>query len=206
VRSNADAVRAVYDRQAAVFDAQRSKVLFERTWLERFAEPLAEGARVLDLGCGSGEPIARWLMDQCFSVTGIDFSEQMLALARARWPDGDWRQTDMRELNLGEAFDGIVAWNSFFHLTGPEQETCIASLADHLRPGGTLLLTVGPEAGETCGHVGPEEVYHASLSPGGYRNAMTAHGLEVTGFVTNDPETQNHSVLMARKRPNEANS
>ncbi|WP_299969050.1 class I SAM-dependent methyltransferase [uncultured Roseobacter sp.] len=197
--SASDANRDVYERQAAAFDGQRSRALFEARWLARFAACLPDGARVLDLGCGAGEPIARWFMAEGFRVTGVDYADAMLDIARARWPDGDWRQGDMRSLDLGARFDGLIAWDSFFHLTPDEQRACITRMAAHLLPGGTLMLTVGPEAGERHGTVGGEPVYHASLSPAGYASCLEENGLRLTGFLAEDAETDSHSVLMARK-------
>lgn len=189
----------VYERQAAAYDAQRSRALFEARWLARFTALLPAGGRVLDLGCGTGEPIARWFMAEGFAVTGVDFSDAMLGIARSRWPDGDWRQGDMRDFDLDETFEGIIAWNSFFHLTADEQRHCIALMARHLGEGGTLMLTVGPDAGEVQGTVGDEAVYHASLSPADYATCLEANGLRLTGFLAEDPETNRHTVMMARK-------
>jgi len=194
-----DDIQGVYDRQAAVYDAQRSRALFEARWLARFAAGLPGGGRVLDLGCGTGEPIARWFKAEGFAVTGVDFSEPMLEIARTRWPEGDWRQADMRDFDLDDTFDGIIAWNSFFHLTGDDQRGCIARMAWHLQPGGVLMLTVGPDAGEAQGTVGDEPVYHASLSPAAYAICLEENSLRLTGFLAEDPETNRHSVLMARK-------
>ena len=192
-------IQGVYDRQAAAYDAQRSRALFEARWLARFTAQLPAGGRVLDLGCGAGEPIARWFKAEGFAVTGVDFSPAMLEIVRRRWPDGDWRQADMRSFDLGERFDGIVAWDSFFHLTAAEQRGCIGRMARHLVPGGALLVTVGPEAGEAEGTVGGEPVYHASLSPADYAACLERNGLRLTGFLAEDPETDRHSVLMARR-------
>lgn len=194
-----DDIRHVYERQAAVFDAQRSRTMFEARWLARFAACLPRSGRVLDLGCGAGEPIARWFIAEGFALTGADFSPAMLEIARTRWPEGDWRHVDMRALDLGERFDGIVAWDSFFHLTPGDQRATLARMAAHLDPGGALLVTVGPRAGEATGHVGGEPVYHASLSPAAYAACLEDNGLRLTGFLAEDPETDKRSVLMARK-------
>lgn len=197
--TEADSVRDVYDRQAETYDRQRSRAFFEARWLTRFSDALPRKGKVLDLGCGAGEPIAAWLITEGFAYTGVDFSEGMLGLAKARWPDGDWRVGDMRRLDLGTTFDGIVAWDSFFYLTPDEQRAALPRLADHLAPGGRMLVTVGPEAGEVTGHVGTEEVYHASLSPAEYATRLEDCGLRLTAFVAEDPGCEKHTVLMARK-------
>ena len=105
----------------------------------------------------------------------------------------------MRALDLGETFDGIIAWDSFFHLTPEDQRGAIARMARHLVPGGALMLTVGPTAGEVQGTVGGEPVYHASLSPAEYAVCLEQNGLRMTGYLAEDPETDLHSVLMARR-------
>ena len=191
--------REVYERQAESYDAARSRAFFEARWLTAFGDALPRGGRVLDLGCGAGQPIAAWLIAEGFQLIGADFSEAMLALARARWPNGDWRVADMRALDFPDRFDGIVAWDSFFHLTPDEQRDCIPDLARHLAPGGRLLVTVGPKAGEVTGTVGGETVYHASLSPAEYAQWLEDAGLRMTAFVAEDPGCDLHTILMAQK-------
>lgn len=194
-----DATRAVYDRQAEVYDADRSRAFFEARWLTRFGDALPRGGRVLDLGCGAGEPISSWLIAEGFQLTGLDFSPRMLDIARTRWPQGDWRDGDMRQLDLGERFDGIIAWNSFFHLSPDEQRAALPRLAAHLAPGGRLMVTVGHKAGEVTGTVGGEPVYHASLSPAEYAARLEETGLRLTAFVAEDPGCNDHTILMALK-------
>ncbi len=199
IRTLAQNTRDVYEQKAAAYDAQRSRALFEARWLARFTACLPAGGRVLDLGCGAGEPIARWFIAEGFRVTGVDIAGAMLDIARGRWPDGGWRQGDMRELDLGEAFDGIIAWDSFFHLRAQEQRTTIRRMARHLRVGGSLIFTVGPEDGERSGTVAGQPVYHASLSPAEYVALLEDQGLRLTGFLAEDPDCDRHSVMMARK-------
>lgn len=191
--------QAVYDRQAQTFDTRRGRDLFEEGWLQRFADLLPSGGRVLDLGCGAGQPIAAWLIGQGFAVTGMDFSANMLDIIRTRWPEGDWRLGDMRALDLAETFDGILGWNSFFHLTPEEQRNCLPRLADALAPDGALMLTVGPAEGAVAGRVGAEQVYHASLSSGEYAALLEANGLQLRAFVAEDKCCNDHSVLLARR-------
>lgn len=192
-------IKGVYNRRAADYDAHRSRAFFEARWLSRFADSLPEGGRVLDVGCGAGEPIAGWLIREGYAVTGADFSDAMLTIARERFPDGDWRKADMRTLDLEDRFHGIIGWDSFFHLTKEEQRQTIPRLARHLLPGGVLVVTVGPAESEGIGSVGGEPVYHASLSVGEYAALLESAGMRLTGFMAEDPYCDFHTVLMARK-------
>ena len=201
----AEKTHTVYVRNAAQFDEARGKTLFERPWLERFCAGLPGGGRVLDVGCGAGEPIARYFIEQGYAVTGVDFAEPLLEMARARFPSArfpsaEWSVQDMRRLDLGRQYDGVVAWHSFFHLTPDEQVRTLPLLADHVAPGGVLMITVGPQAGERMGHVAGEPVYHASLSEDDYRRLLDEADMDVAAFVRNDESCGGATVLLATKR------
>ena len=192
--------QAIYDRNATAFDAQRARVLYEQKWLDRFGSLLPTGGHILDLGCGAGEPIARYYIDHGYEVTGLDFSGAMLAIAKERFPNNEWILGDMRSFSLDRQFDGIIGWNSFFHLSQDDQRATLGILVNHLRPGGVLMLTVGPEAGEVTGHVNGELVYHASLSRIAYTSILNEYGVDVIAFVAEDEECDMQSVLLARKK------
>ncbi|MFW2542183.1 class I SAM-dependent DNA methyltransferase [Primorskyibacter sp. 2E107] len=194
-----ETTRATYDREASAFDAQRGKTLFERGWLDRALRNVPPGGPVLDLGCGAGEPIGRYIAQQGFALTGADFSHSMLEIFAGRFPQAEARMADMRVLDLGRTFDAIIGWDSFFHLTQDEQRAALPRIAAHLNPGGRLLLTVGPEAGEVLGHVNGALVYHASLAPSDYEAILSRAGLATEAFAPDDAETHGHSLLLARR-------
>jgi SAM-dependent methyltransferase len=192
--------RGVYERNAEGWDRSRGRKLIERAWLDRFLALVPTGASLLDLGCGAGEPVARYFIERDYEVTGVDFAEPMLAIARDRFPQARWVHADMRDLDLDRQFDGIVGWDSFFHLTREEQRAVIPILARHLRPSGALLLTVGPSDGEVTGTVEGETVYHASLALDEYAELLDRAGLAIIDFVAEDPTCDFHSVLLASAR------
>lgn len=175
--------------------------MFERGWLERFLALAPEGA-VLDVGCGTGEPISAYLATAGRRVTGVDFSEAMLAIARARLPSQEWIAADMRGLALGRRFGGIVAWDGFFHLSAEEQRAMFPIFARHLEPGGALLFTCGPgEAeAEAEGCVEGLPVPHASLSPASYAACLGENELIARAFVADDFDCVGHSVWLAQAR------
>ena len=76
----------------------------------------------------------------------------------------------------------------------------IADLGRLVRPGAPVMLTVGPEDGETTGMVEGETVYHASLSQAGYRDAFEQAGFDIVDLVVEDAACDMHSILLARKR------
>ncbi|WP_206340539.1 class I SAM-dependent methyltransferase [Fuscovulum blasticum] len=191
--------RATYDRSAADWHAMRQGSYPERPWIDRVARALPEGAAVLDLGCGSGHPVAADLLARGFGVTGLDMSEAMLDIARAALPAGRWVQGDMRALDLGRRFHAVIAWDSFFHLTGADQRALIPRIAAHLHPGGWFLFTAGPREGEVWGAVSGGPVFHASLSPAGYAAALETARLLPRQFVAEDPQTAGRSIWLARK-------
>lgn len=77
----------LYERHAHVYDRDRGRSLQERAWLDRFLSHVRPGGTVLDMGCGMGEPIARYVISRGFRVVGVDASPSMIELWRARFPD-----------------------------------------------------------------------------------------------------------------------
>ena len=114
-------IQQVYDSNAQAFDRQRNKSLFEKKWLDIFCSHLKSGDSILDVGCGSGTPIAEYFIQKQYKVTGVDFSPNMLKMTSERFPQQEWILQDMREIHLNRQFDGIISWNGFFHLNHKDQ-------------------------------------------------------------------------------------
>lgn len=131
-----------YDDLAKTYAAGRH--LFDTTpILREFAGLLPPGVRLLDAGCGAGEPVARYFVDRGDAVTGIDVSERMLALARRQVPAATFQRMDLRALTFPPAvFDAITAVYVVFHLPRVEHAALFAGFERVLKPGGRLLLTL----------------------------------------------------------------
>ncbi len=189
----------LYERHARAFDRDRSKTLFERAWLDRFLALVPTGGSVLDIGCGSGEPIARHIVGSRRRVTGVDSAPTLLALCRERLPDQEWILADMRALDLGRRFDGLIAFDSLFHLAHDDQRRMFPRFARHAAEGAPILFTSGPAHGEAVGTYGGEPLYHASLDAGEYRTLLAENGFAVVAHVAEDQDCGGHTVWLAQK-------
>jgi SAM-dependent methyltransferase len=195
---DAERIVGLYERHAHAYDKERARRLMEQTWLDRFLALIAPRGSVLDIGCGMGEPIARYIVERGHDVTGIDSSPAMIALCRDRLPHQSWLVSDMRTLSLGRRFDGILAWDSVFHLTGDDQRRMFPIFRAHAAPHAALMFTSGPRAGGAMGTYGGEPLYHASLDPQAYRALLAESGFDVVSYTPEDPACGGHTVWLAR--------
>jgi SAM-dependent methyltransferase len=199
MNSDADKVIALYERHAHEYVADRRSVGWnECAWLDQFSALLSEGASILDIGCGSGEPIARHLIDQGFAVDGVDTSPTLIALCRRRFPQRSWHVADMRALALERTFDGLLAWDSFFHLGHDDQRRMFPIFKRHASPGGALMFTSGASHGEAIGSYRGEPLYHASLAADEYRTLLKAAGFRVVTHIVADPNCGGHTIWVAQ--------
>jgi hypothetical protein len=121
----------------------------------------------------------------------------MIDLCRTRFPDSDWLLADMRELEIGRRFDGILAWDSFFHLGMDDQRGMFRRFAAHALRGAPLLFTSGTAEGEAIGAFVEEPLYHASLGPAEYERLLATNGFAVRAYVPEDPDCGKHTVWLA---------
>jgi ubiquinone/menaquinone biosynthesis C-methylase UbiE len=95
---------------------------------------------VLEVGCGTGQ-ITGWLVDQVRPgrVVGIDFSPAMLARARGRGVDAEFRPMDIcGDESVAERFDVVLCFHSFPHFRDPA--AALRQITGRLKPGGQLLV------------------------------------------------------------------
>jgi ubiquinone/menaquinone biosynthesis C-methylase UbiE len=143
-----ETVRKGYDEIAGEYNASRSR-FDHRKELREFASLLPMKARVLDVGCGAGVPVARFLVESGFDVVGIDFSENMLRLARENVAEAEFVKKDMTKLDFpADSFDGVIAFYSIIHVPKEKYSSLFDSFHRILKPEGIMLVCMGPDEWE----------------------------------------------------------
>ena len=192
----------LYERHARSFDRDRTRALQEKTWLDRFLRHVPPSGHLLDIGCGMGEPIAGYCLKAGFRVVGVDSSPSLIAMCRARFPEAEWVMGDMRDLALGRRFDGLLAWDSLFHLSASDQRGMFPRFASHAQAGAPLVFTSGSSEGEATGEYHGDPLYHASLDPSEYERLLASNGFAVEHYVRDDHACGDRTVWLAlSKRP-----
>ena len=155
---------------------------------------------MLDLGCGGGDPVAMALTAHGLRVNGVDASPTLISLCKEGLPAQRWFVGDMRTITLGESFDGVLAWDSFFHLKPDDQAAMFPIFAAHAAPGGVLMFNAGPARGEAIGAYRGDPLYHASLDPDEYARLLDGAGFDLLEHVVGDVAKGGRVVWIARRK------
>ena len=198
--SPAERIIEIYEKHALDWDRLGGGRRVEAAWLDRFSDHLpTTPASILDIGCGSGEPVARYLAGLGHRITGVDTSSTLLAMCHRRLPEHEWIADDMRGMSLGRQFDGLIAWNSFFHLTPDDQRLMFPVFRAHAAEHAVLMFTSGPAYGEAIGSFNGDPLYHGSLGAEEYRSILAENGFSVVRHVVEDPDCGRLTVWLARR-------
>ena len=142
-------------------------------YVDELSRRLRPGARVLELGCGSGEPCTRLLAER-FDVTGIDVSEEQIRRARANVPAARFIEADFMEVEFeGGSLDAVAAFYVLNHLPRERLGELFVRVHGWLAPGGLFLASLG---------IGDED-------------AWTGDWLGTTMFFSSFPRDMNNRLL-----------
>jgi cyclopropane fatty-acyl-phospholipid synthase-like methyltransferase len=170
--------RDAYNAIVEAWDAARSALNEpERRYLDAFLYGLPAESHILDLGCGTGRPIAETVLTRGHRVTGVDQAQNLLVLARARFPQAAWIESRIEDFDSPVRFGGIICWDALFHIDRAEHAGLFQRMATLLVAGGRLMLTVGgsehPSFTDTMfGH----EFFYDSHPPGKVLELLAARG------------------------------
>lgn len=160
-----DGFAETYEENRGLFDMSEILLAFDRS-LGR------EQGALLDMGCGAGEPFSKYFVERGWEVTGVDLSEQMLAMAAKFVPEMQRIHADMRDVTFTEnQFDAVTAVYSLFHLPRDEHAAIFSKVHDWLKPGGKFLFTyatqeyTGSEAFDGYKEFMGQRLYYSHKTP-----------------------------------------
>ena len=173
-----------YDHIANQFSEMRTQLQpKEVEYLSMVLDPLAAGSTVLDLGCGTGTPIAREIAARGHRVVGVDGSEAMLSIARQTLPGHRWIHALIEQVEFDETFGAVICWDSLFHLPREHYAPVLRKIHRWLVPGGRVMVSSGGDVDDSgegfvdtmFGH----EFFYDSLPPQEMVATMEASGFEI---------------------------
>ena len=166
--------------------------------VQALANSLPRGASVLDVGCGTGIPLTRFLVEDGFDVVGVDSSPKMLEQFRVNLPHTPAICERIQSCDFhGRVFDAALSWGVIFHLPYDEQRQTFAKMADVLKPGGQFLFTSGDKDGDIEGApMNGVPFHYYSFSIEGYREVLRDYGF--TLIDTHADRGQNTYYLATR--------
>ncbi len=162
--------------------------------------------RLLDLGCGAGEPFPRYFLDRGWEVVGVDFSAAFLRLAARYTPEMKTLCADMMEVAFDPAqFDAITCIYSLFHVPRACHPELFAKFSRWLRPGGQALFTYATKA-----YTGADEfegtkefmgrnLFYSHTTPENLRAQLAAAGLSVESALLRDIGGESFLWVVVRK-------
>lgn len=189
-----------YNKIALEWSKIRSRSFVSKLVID-FADRINTKGTVLDIGCGSGY-LSKYLSERGFQVTGIDISEKMIEIANSQnIPDTNFLISDFFDFLSPVKFDGVIAWDSFFHFPKEQQEIIYYKVESLLRTGGYLLFTHGNADDEHVDEMMAEPFYYSCLPKDRVCKILSRLGLEIEyiheGFTEKD--THRDLVVLARK-------
>lgn len=144
--------------------------------VRKWAQTFAKGSSLLDLGCGTGIPISKVLLDEGMFVYGIDASATLIEAFKENFPDSSAACEAVEESTFfNRKFEGVISWGLLFLLSAEIQATVIPKVAEALRFGGRFLFTAPSVVAEWEDTLtGGRSV---SLGAEKYREILAASGL-----------------------------
>ena len=193
-------VRRGYDKIAKEYQASRH-IFKNIEELEEFASHMSKSAKILDVGCGAGVPVTKFLIEAGFDVMGVDFSESMLKLARRNVPEARFIKKDMTKLDFKDnSFDGLTAFYSIIHVPREKHSSLFQSFHRILKPNGVMLVSVGSGEWEGTDEYCGAEMFWSHYSPEKSLELMKDAGFQIISGKHLVRGGEKHYWILARNK------
>jgi cyclopropane fatty-acyl-phospholipid synthase-like methyltransferase len=162
-----------------------------------FSTKLKPNGKILDVGCGTGYPAAKYLSEHGFMVTGIDISENMIKKALGqKMRNAKFYVCDFFEFKPFEKYDGIIAFDSFFHFPKEKQMEIYAKISGLMNTGAYILFTHGKKEGEIKNYMFGELFYYSSLEKEIVHKLFLDNGFIIESSIEDYKEANNERDLL----------
>jgi 2-polyprenyl-3-methyl-5-hydroxy-6-metoxy-1,4-benzoquinol methylase len=184
-----------YDLIASGFAKMRDSFNTEQKYVDLLIDYLNPKSEILDVGCGSGFPIASYLIDRDFQVTGVDSSIELLKIASQNCSQMKTILGDVRSVNINQKFDAIIEWWCLFHIPKEDHGKMITRFASWLKNGGILEFTTGDaECHLQDSTMLNQELNFYSLDPDSYEQYLKENGFKL---LLKESDQEQHLVWLA---------
>lgn len=109
-------------------------------YIDRFLKYLPKKSKILDIGSGPGQ-FSKYIKENGFDVEGVDYSDEMVLIAKKKVPNVKFSKMDMRKLEFKEKyFDGLLVSYSLIHIPSNQIASTLKGFYKILKPGGYILI------------------------------------------------------------------
>lgn len=199
-------VESGYDRVAEEYARLEGETQWPRMrWIKKLLKLLKPSSRILDIGCGSGDP-ADIEISKFHNVTGIDISQVQISLARKNVPGGFFLHGDVGSVEFPSvSFDAAISFYTLEHIPRNDHETILRRIYQWLRPPGYILVSL--EAGDydnvTDKWLGVP-MFISCYDPQTMKDLVKKAGFDILETAIEIQVEQNHDVpylwILARKK------
>lgn len=188
---------AYFFRTNRIVDAREKKLL------DKLAKALPKAGKILDLGCGTGIPFDKYLVDLGFKMTGVDFASKHIVEARKNVLNATFIESDFSKMNLGDQkFDAVIAFYSIFHIPREEQQALFDKINSLLVDDGLILMTLPAMESEDIDEnwVGAKMAW-SQYGPDKYKKMLAKSGIKILHdeFEGTPEDKEYHWWVLAKK-------
>lgn len=193
-------VKSSYNKIAQRYTSNRDKEK-NNQYLNQFNKLIETNSTILDLGCGSGKPIAEFFLNKDHNVIGLDISEKQIELAKRNFPKGEFVVKDISLLKKNEfTVDAVVSFYTIFHIPRELQLNLYQKINSFLNVGGKIMLTLGSFDWE--GNVDDfygDKMYWSQFNKEKNHELLEKAGLKILIDEIDKNDEYNHQIVIAEK-------
>lgn len=194
-----EVVARAYDAMHDEYQLQRNTLRTQK-YVTKLLKLLAKQSSILDIGCGSGDPVVGQLIDAGHLVTGIDISSKQIAVARKHFPTANFLIKDMLLLKPHEyRVDALVSFYALFHVPRKKHQEMLKLWSTYLPRNGFLLLSMGDSDFEGFHDLCGERVWSSHFGPATNRELLRVAGFSIDFEEMDTSGNERHQIILAHK-------